>query len=128
MKYICPPSLGYALAVAIIIAMTHDTFICCKLTITCDNSHACMHCTTCTHRFAHLHSNACALTFVILPAMGQNRMRAIAVSGFGREEDLQQTRSAGFELHLIKPITRAQLDDAISRVASAAALTQSMGT
>ncbi len=87
-----------------------------------------MHCTTCTHRFAHLHSNACALTFVILPAMGQNRMRAIAVSGFGREEDLQQTRSAGFELHLIKPITRAQLDDAISRVASAAALTQSMGT
>ncbi len=42
-------------------------------------------------------------------------MRAIALSGYGREEDLQQTRSAGFELHLIKPITHAQLDDAISR-------------
>ncbi len=44
-------------------------------------------------------------------------MRAVALSGFGREEDMRQTSAAGFELHLTKPITRAQLDDAISRFA-----------
>ena len=33
----------------------------------------------------------------------------IALTGYGRDEDHQQTRAAGFDLHLIKPVDVAQL-------------------
>jgi two-component system CheB/CheR fusion protein len=45
---------------------------------------------------------------------GQGKpVRGIALSGYGMEEDVQRTRDAGFDLHLIKPITTDQLDAAI---------------
>lgn len=41
--------------------------------------------------------------------------RAIAMSGYGSEEDLRRSVSAGFAEHLIKPITIASIDCAIRR-------------
>jgi CheY-like chemotaxis protein len=41
---------------------------------------------------------------------------AIAVSGYGMEEDVRQTREAGFSEHLVKPIDLPRLQAAIARV------------
>ncbi|HEY1052719.1 MAG TPA: ATP-binding protein [Prosthecobacter sp.] len=46
----------------------------------------------------------------------QRGLRSIAVSGYGMEEDLQKSRAAGFEEHLVKPVGIQQLRDAIDRV------------
>ncbi len=43
---------------------------------------------------------------------------AIAMSGYGMEEDLRQTRLVGFAEHLVKPFTLTALREAIRRVAS----------
>ena len=32
-------------------------------------------------------------------------MRLIAMTGYGREEDKRAAREAGFDVHLVKPIT-----------------------
>jgi PAS domain S-box-containing protein len=42
---------------------------------------------------------------------------AIALSGYGMEEDIRQSREAGFREHLVKPVGLSQLRDAIQRVA-----------
>lgn len=44
-------------------------------------------------------------------------LRGIAMSGFGSDTDLSQTKEAGFLEHLIKPIDAKTLDAAIQRVA-----------
>jgi signal transduction histidine kinase len=41
---------------------------------------------------------------------------ALAVSGYGMEEDIQASREAGFKEHLVKPIDLAKLRAAIERV------------
>jgi PAS domain S-box-containing protein len=43
------------------------------------------------------------------------RMAGVAMSGFGGEEDLRQSREAGFFDHLTKPIDLNRLDEAIRR-------------
>jgi signal transduction histidine kinase/ActR/RegA family two-component response regulator len=43
---------------------------------------------------------------------------AIALSGFGSPEDIEQSRSAGFALHLTKPVDFGRLDQAIQDVAA----------
>ncbi len=40
-------------------------------------------------------------------------IRAIALSGFGQDDDLRRSREAGFEQHLTKPINLKALRDAI---------------
>ena len=45
-------------------------------------------------------------------------MPGIAISGFGSEEDLQQSAGAGFAEHLTKPIDLNRLESAIRRVTS----------
>src|SRR5262249_11119360 len=40
----------------------------------------------------------------------------IAVSGYATEDDVQQSREAGFALHLAKPITFEMLESAIHQV------------
>jgi DNA-binding response OmpR family regulator len=50
-----------------------------------------------------------------LPA--ELRSRAIAVSGFGTEEDIAQSRDAGFATHLTKPLSVDTLLSTIDRVA-----------
>ncbi|MDB6152982.1 MAG: domain S-box [Chthoniobacteraceae bacterium] len=42
-----------------------------------------------------------------------HRLRGIALSGYGMEEDIVRSREAGFELHLIKPVDFKQLQSAI---------------
>jgi CheY-like chemotaxis protein len=46
---------------------------------------------------------------------------AIAVSGYGRDEDLAHSRAAGFSAHLIKPIDPDRLLTAISVVSKGGA-------
>jgi PAS domain S-box-containing protein len=43
-------------------------------------------------------------------------VRAIALSGYGMEEDLQKSRAAGFDAHLTKPIDLHTLEETIRRV------------
>ena len=42
---------------------------------------------------------------------------AIALSGMGSFDDLELSRAAGFDLHLMKPIDMPELEEAIERVA-----------
>jgi PAS domain S-box-containing protein len=44
-----------------------------------------------------------------LRAAGHTRATLIAVTGYGREDDLRRSREAGFDHHLLKPIDFAQL-------------------
>jgi PAS domain S-box-containing protein len=44
------------------------------------------------------------------------RLRGIAVSGYGMDEDLRRARDAGFAAHLIKPVDFEQLRQAVSEV------------
>ena len=46
----------------------------------------------------------------------KHRLRGIAMSGFGSDADLAQSRAAGFLEHLVKPIDATALDAAIQRV------------
>ena len=43
-------------------------------------------------------------------------IRGIASSGYGSEEDVKNSRAAGFALHLVKPVLADALDEAICRV------------
>ena len=42
----------------------------------------------------------------------------IAISGFGTEEDISQSREAGFREHLVKPVSIQDLHAAVQRIAS----------
>jgi CheY-like chemotaxis protein len=42
----------------------------------------------------------------------------IAMSGYGMEDDIRQSREAGFVEHLVKPVSLPQLRETIRRVAS----------
>ncbi|HXE52721.1 MAG TPA: response regulator, partial [Tepidisphaeraceae bacterium] len=46
---------------------------------------------------------------------------AVALTGFGMDEDVSRTREAGFDEHLAKPINFARLVETIRRVGSATA-------
>lgn len=45
--------------------------------------------------------------------LAEGEVRAIAVSGFGMEQDMEESREAGFRGHLIKPVDIRRLDEAI---------------
>src|SRR5690606_13721924 len=42
--------------------------------------------------------------------------RAIALSGYGTDEDIQRSLDAGFEAHLVKPIDLDKLEAALRKV------------
>ena len=44
-----------------------------------------------------------------LRAAGHTRAALVAVTGYGLEGDVQRSRDAGFDHHLIKPVDLAQL-------------------
>lgn len=48
----------------------------------------------------------------------KKEIRAIALSGFGMDEDISRSRASGFAEHLTKPVDIAALDKAIARVMS----------
>jgi CheY-like chemotaxis protein len=39
----------------------------------------------------------------------------IAITGYGQEQDRQQTRAAGFDHHLVKPVDIGQLGDLLAQ-------------
>ena len=43
-------------------------------------------------------------------------IRGIALTGFGMDEDVKETRAAGFVHHLTKPVSVEDLESAIDRV------------
>jgi CheY-like chemotaxis protein len=45
-------------------------------------------------------------------------LKGIALSGFGRDSDLQRSREAGFAEHLTKPVNLQRLHEAIQRLAT----------
>jgi CheY-like chemotaxis protein len=44
-----------------------------------------------------------------LRATGHARAALVALTGYGRDEDLRRSREAGFDHHLVKPVELAQL-------------------
>ncbi|MEO6738900.1 MAG: ATP-binding protein, partial [Chthoniobacteraceae bacterium] len=46
----------------------------------------------------------------------QRPVPAIALSGYGMEDDLRQTKEAGFSAHLVKPVNVDQLRDLLDRI------------
>ncbi|MDQ6808828.1 MAG: ATP-binding protein, partial [Verrucomicrobiota bacterium] len=51
-------------------------------------------------------------------------LQGIALSGYGMDEDLRRSREAGFAAHLTKPIDFAQLERALTTIASPAQATK----
>jgi two-component system CheB/CheR fusion protein len=49
----------------------------------------------------------------------------IALSGYAAEEDIQESRRAGFIAHLAKPVTCSALEATVQQVASTAAVSNS---
>ncbi len=48
----------------------------------------------------------------------QSPVPAIALSGYGMEDDLRQTRAAGFSAHLVKPVNVDQLRQLLDQLTS----------
>jgi CheY-like chemotaxis protein len=46
----------------------------------------------------------------------QPQLPGIALSGFGMEGDLRRSETAGFAVHLVKPVPMSKLDAAISQL------------
>lgn len=56
--------------------------------------------------------------YELIAELKQSReFRAIAISGYGMEEDIRRSLAAGFDKHLVKPLDITQLDEAIRTVA-----------
>ena len=55
---------------------------------------------------------------VAAQARANGRMKAIALTGFGTEQDVQRSKEAGFDLHLVKPINFQELQTVLDQVAS----------
>ena len=51
---------------------------------------------------------------------------AIALSGFGAPAEVEQSRSAGFAIHLTKPVDFGRLEQSIERLAAGPPLTGSV--
>jgi two-component system CheB/CheR fusion protein len=55
-----------------------------------------------------------------LRAAGHHRAALVAVTGYGQEEDLRQSREAGFDHHLVKPVDAAVLARLIAKLSARA--------
>jgi CheY-like chemotaxis protein len=58
-------------------------------------------------------------TQIMAELKARKPIKGIAVSGYGQDADLQRSRDAGFEMHLIKPVNLQTLRDSIRRVTAA---------
>jgi hypothetical protein len=55
---------------------------------------------------------------VITQAKGKRPIHAVALTGFGTEEDIRRSKEAGFDLHLVKPIDLHELQTVLEKVAT----------
>ena len=53
---------------------------------------------------------------VITQAKGKGPIHAVALTGFGTEEDIRRSKEAGFDLHLVKPIDLHELQTVLEKV------------
>lgn len=44
---------------------------------------------------------------------GYDRLRLVAVTGYGQENDRRQAKEAGFDAHLVKPVSIQRLEQTI---------------
>jgi PAS domain S-box-containing protein len=51
-------------------------------------------------------------------ARAQGHLKAIALTGFGTEKDVHRSKEAGFDYHLVKPISFQELQSVLDQVAS----------
>jgi len=58
-------------------------------------------------------------TQIMTELKSRKPIKGIAVSGYGQDMDLERSREAGFEMHLIKPVNLQTLRDSIRRVTAA---------
>lgn len=54
-------------------------------------------------------------------------VRAVAMSGYGWKEDLEKSRAAGFEAHLLKPLKIAELENVLRKMEQAVAAETARG-
>jgi len=45
-------------------------------------------------------------------------IKAVALTGFGTEEDLRRSREAGFDFHLVKPVDFHELQTILDKLAA----------
>ena len=57
----------------------------------------------------------------LIKRIKRDGVKAIAMSGFGMEDDIKRSQQAGFDEHIVKPLSLAQLERAIRRVADPSA-------
>jgi CheY-like chemotaxis protein len=48
-------------------------------------------------------------------ARTKGHIKAIALTGFGTEQDVQRSKEAGFDFHLVKPINFQELRSALDQ-------------
>jgi len=53
---------------------------------------------------------------VIAEAKRKQRIKSVAITGFGTEEDIRRSKEAGFDLHLVKPIDLHELQEVLDQV------------
>ena len=59
--------------------------------------------------------NGCELARQVLAQLGQDTVRLIALTGFGREEDHEAMLEAGFHEHLLKPVNMDELKATLAK-------------
>jgi len=55
---------------------------------------------------------------VIAEAKRKQRIKSVAITGFGTEEDIRRSKEAGFDLHLVKPIDLHELQTVLDQMAA----------
>jgi CheY-like chemotaxis protein len=55
---------------------------------------------------------------VVSKAKQKHPVKAVAITGFGAEEDVRRGKQAGFDFHLVKPIDFHELRTVLAEVAS----------
>ena len=53
---------------------------------------------------------------VVLQAKRKGPIKAVAITGFGTEEDLRRSKEAGFDFHLVKPVDLDELQGVLDQV------------
>jgi CheY-like chemotaxis protein len=53
---------------------------------------------------------------VIAEAKRKRRIKSVAITGFGTEEDVRRSKEAGFDFHLIKPVDFHELQTVLDQV------------
>jgi two-component system CheB/CheR fusion protein len=61
-----------------------------------------------------------AVARAIRAAPGGHRIRLVAVTGYGRAEDRRAARAAGFDAHVVKPVSPEMLADIVAGVGGSA--------